>query len=122
MASRTTPARWPRSSRIDARSLIVRRAMGIGLVAPDFTPGPARARPGDAVLVSGPLGRHGIAIMTAREGLAFEAEIESDSAILYPLVERLRAAAGPDVHTLRDPTRGGVASALNEIAAAARSR
>ncbi len=91
---------------------------GIGLMAPDFTPGPARARPGDAVLVSGPLGRHGIAIMTAREGLAFEAEIESDSAILYPLVERLRAAAGPDVHTLRDPTRGGVASALNEIAAA----
>lgn len=91
---------------------------GIGLVAPDFTPGPARARPGDAVLVSGPLGRHGIAIMTAREGLAFEAEIESDSASLYPLVERLRAAAGPDVHTLRDPTRGGLASALNEIAAA----
>jgi hydrogenase expression/formation protein HypE len=91
---------------------------GIGLVAPDFTPGPGRARPGDAVLVSGPLGRHGIAIMTAREGLAFEAEIESDSASLYPLVERLRAAAGPDVHTLRDPTRGGLASALNEIAAA----
>jgi hydrogenase expression/formation protein HypE len=93
---------------------------GIGLVAPDFTPGPGRARPGDAVLVSGPLGRHGIAIMTAREGIAFEAEIESDSAILYPLVERLRAAAGPDVHTLRDPTRGGLASALNEIAAASR--
>jgi hydrogenase expression/formation protein HypE len=91
---------------------------GIGLVAPDFTPGPGRARPGDAVLVSGPLGRHGIAIMTAREGIAFETEIQSDSAILYPLVERLRAAAGPDVHTLRDPTRGGIASALNEIAAA----
>lgn len=91
---------------------------GIGLVAPDFTPGPGRARLGDAVLISGPIGRHGIAIMTAREGLAFEAEIESDSASLYPLVERLRAAAGPDVHVLRDPTRGGVASALNEIAAA----
>jgi hydrogenase expression/formation protein HypE len=91
---------------------------GIGLVAPDFTPGPGRARTGDAVLVSGPLGRHGIAIMTAREGIAFETEIQSDSAILYPLVERLRAAAGPDVHTLRDPTRGGLASALNEIAAA----
>jgi hydrogenase expression/formation protein HypE len=93
---------------------------GIGLVAPDFTPAPGRARPGDAVLVSGPLGRHGIAIMTAREGIAFEAAVESDSAALYPLVERLRAAAGPDVHVLRDPTRGGVASALNEIAAASR--
>lgn len=91
---------------------------GIGFVAPDFTPAPARARPGDAVLVSGPLGRHGIAIMTAREGIAFETDIQSDSAILYPLVERLRAAVGPEVHTLRDPTRGGVASALNEIAAA----
>jgi hydrogenase expression/formation protein HypE len=93
---------------------------GIGVVTPDFAPAPARTRPGDAVLVSGPLGRHGIAIMTAREGIAFEAEIESDSAALYPLVERLRTAVGPDVHTLRDPTRGGVASALNEIAAAAR--
>jgi hydrogenase expression/formation protein HypE len=93
---------------------------GIGQVAPDFTPAPARAQPGDAVLVSGPLGRHGIAIMTAREGIAFEAEIESDSAALYPLVERLRSAVGPDVHALRDPTRGGVASALNEIAGAAR--
>ena len=93
---------------------------GIGLVAPDFTPAPSRARPGDAVLVSGPIGRHGIAIMTAREGIAFEAEIQSDSAILYPLVERLRTTAGPDVHVLRDPTRGGVASALNEIAAMSR--
>ncbi len=91
---------------------------GIGLLAPDFSPAPKRARPGDAVLVSGPLGRHGIAIMAAREGIAFETEIESDSAALYPLVDRLRDAVGPDVHVLRDPTRGGVASALNEIAAA----
>lgn len=58
--------------------------------------------------------------MTAREGIAFETEIQSDSAALYPLVECLRRAAGPDVHVLRDPTRGGVASALNEIAAASR--
>jgi hydrogenase expression/formation protein HypE len=93
---------------------------GIGVVAPDFAPAPGRARPGDAVLVSGPIGRHGIAIMAAREGIAFEAEIESDSAVLYPLVERLRAAVGPELHTLRDPTRGGLASALNEIAAASR--
>jgi hydrogenase expression/formation protein HypE len=90
---------------------------GIGLLAPGFAPGPSRARPGDAVLLSGPIGRHGIAIMAAREGMAFDAEIESDSAALPPLVERLRKAAGSEVHVLRDPTRGGVASALNEIAA-----
>jgi hydrogenase expression/formation protein HypE len=92
---------------------------GVGLRAAGFAPGPARARAGDAVIVSGPLGRHGIAIMTAREGLAFEAEITSDTAALTPLVERLRERLGDDVHTLRDPTRGGLASALNEIAAAA---
>jgi hydrogenase expression/formation protein HypE len=93
---------------------------GIGLLDSTFAPTPTRARPGDAVLVSGPLGRHGIAIMTARDGIAFDAAIESDSAALYPLVECLRVAAGPEVHVLRDPTRGGVASALNEIAAASR--
>jgi hydrogenase expression/formation protein HypE len=91
---------------------------GVGEVDPDFRPGPARARPGDAVLVSGPIGRHGMAIMAAREGLAFDSEIRSDSACLVPLVNRLRQAMGPEVHVLRDPTRGGVASALNEIAAA----
>jgi hydrogenase expression/formation protein HypE len=93
---------------------------GVGVVAPDFTPGPSRARAGDVVLVSGPIGRHGIAIMAAREGIAFEAEVESDSAALVPLVERLRDVAGAEVHALRDPTRGGLASALNEIAAASR--
>lgn len=91
---------------------------GLGRLRPDFRPGPARARPGDAVLVSGPVGRHGIAIMAVREGLAFEADIESDTASLVPLVEGLRAACGDAVRALRDPTRGGVASALNEIAAA----
>ncbi len=91
---------------------------GIGVCRADFAPGPSRARPGDAVIVSGPLGRHGIAIMSVREGLAFEAAVESDSAALWPLVARLGAAAGDAVHTLRDPTRGGLASALNEIAAA----
>lgn len=93
---------------------------GVGLRSAEFAPAPARARPGDAVIVSGPLGCHGIAIMTAREGLAFEAEVVSDSAALTPLVERLRKRVGDAVHTLRDPTRGGLASALNEIAAAAR--
>jgi hydrogenase expression/formation protein HypE len=92
---------------------------GIGRRRADFAPAPARAQPGDAVIVSGPLGRHGIAIMSAREGLAFESEITSDSAALSPLVERLRERVGNAVHTLRDPTRGGLASALNEIAAAA---
>jgi hydrogenase expression/formation protein HypE len=91
---------------------------GVGAVEPGFRPAPDRARPGDVVLVSGPIGRHGMAIMAAREGLAFEAEIVSDSACLVPLVERLRDRIGAEVHVLRDPTRGGVASALNEIAVA----
>jgi hydrogenase expression/formation protein HypE len=89
---------------------------GVGLLDPHFRPAPDRARPGDAVLVSGPIGRHGMAVMAARGGLAFEAEIVSDSASLVPLVERLRGEVGGEVHVLRDPTRGGVASALNEIA------
>jgi hydrogenase expression/formation protein HypE len=93
---------------------------GVGRRYPGFAPAPGRAQPGDAIIVSGPLGRHGIAIMSAREGLAFESEVTSDSAALTPLVERLRERVGDAVHTLRDPTRGGLASALNEIAAAAR--
>jgi hydrogenase expression/formation protein HypE len=91
---------------------------GVGLMQPGFRPAPDRAEPGNVVLVSGPLGRHGMAIMAAREGIAFETRIESDSATLVPLVERLRQALAEDVHVLRDPTRGGLASALNEIAAA----
>ena len=90
---------------------------GVGQRRAGFTPGPAGARPGDAVIVSGPIGRHGIAIMSAREGLSFDVQVESDAATLFPLVEVLREATGGDVHALRDPTRGGVASALNEIAA-----
>ncbi len=92
---------------------------GIGLRPADFAPAPARAQVGDAVIVSGPIGRHGIAIMTAREGLAFEAEVTSDSAALTPLVDALRERVGDAVHAMRDPTRGGLASALNEIATAA---
>ena len=93
---------------------------GIGVLVPGFAPAPIKAQPGDAVLLSGRIGRHGIAIMAAREGIAFDTEIESDSAALCSLVERLRDAVGPAVHVLRDPTRGGVASALNEIATASR--
>jgi hydrogenase expression/formation protein HypE len=92
---------------------------GIGVMSPDFRPAPARARPGDAVLVSGPVGSHGMAIMAVREGIAFEAAIESDTANLSPLVEVLREEVGEGIHVLRDPTRGGVASAVNEIARAA---
>jgi len=91
---------------------------GVGVLDAGFRPAPDQARAGDAILVSGPIGSHGMAIMAAREGIAFEAAIESDSATLLPLVELLREAAGPAVRVLRDPTRGGLASALNEIAAA----
>jgi hydrogenase expression/formation protein HypE len=91
---------------------------GVGTLDTGFRPDPAAARPGDVVLVSGPVGRHGMAVMAIREGLEFDADIESDTAFLGPLVELLRAAAGGAVHVLRDPTRGGIASALNEIAAA----
>jgi hydrogenase expression/formation protein HypE len=94
---------------------------GVGLRPAGFAPGPDRVRPGDAVIVSGPIGRHGIAIISAREGLAFESDVTSDSAVLTPLVDLLRERLGGDaVRTLRDPTRGGMASALNEIAAASR--
>ena len=89
---------------------------GIGDLEPGFRPSPDRAAVGDLVLVSGPIARHGMAIMAAREGLGFETTIESDTACLVPLVERLRERVGESVHVLRDPTRGGLASALNEIA------
>ena len=92
---------------------------GVGEIDPACAPTPERAKAGDAVLVSGPIGRHGIAIMAVREGIGFEVELESDTANLHPLVAALRGAVGDTVHVLRDPTRGGVASALNEIAGAA---
>lgn len=91
---------------------------GIGLIPAGVTIGPEQARPGDALLVSGTLGDHGMAILSVREGLEFETVIQSDCAPLYELVEALRAAA-PGVHALRDATRGGAAAALNEIARAA---
>lgn len=74
------------------------------------------ALPGDRVLISGPIGLHGIAILSCREGLEFDVEIESDSQPLHDLVGALLDAAGDGVHVLRDPTRGGLASALCEIA------
>ena len=92
---------------------------GIGIVADGIVIDPRRARPGDAVLLSGRIADHGIAILSVREGLEFESPIESDSAPLHDLVARLLDRLGADVHVLRDPTRGGVASATNEIAARA---
>ncbi len=79
------------------------------------TIGPASVQPGDAVLVSGDLGRHGIAILSVREGLEFESPILSDCANLWPAVEAL-LKAGIEIHCLRDLTRGGLATTLNEIA------
>jgi hydrogenase expression/formation protein HypE len=93
---------------------------GIGLIPPGVDIAPRRAQPGDVVLINGPIAQHGIAIMSVREGLAFETAVESDSAPLHDLVASILAAAGQRVHVLRDPTRGGVSSALNEIAAQAR--
>jgi hydrogenase expression/formation protein HypE len=88
---------------------------GLGLVPPGVEISPVRVAPGDAVLVSGDLGRHGIAIMSVREGLTFDGALPSDCAPLNGLVEEL-LALGADLHCLRDLTRGGLAAALNEIA------
>lgn len=94
---------------------------GIGAVIAPKPIGPQFVRPGDAVLVSGDLGSHGIAILSVREGLEFEGPVSSDTAPLWAPVEAL-FQAGVEVHCLRDLTRGGLSSALNEIAAAARVR
>lgn len=88
---------------------------GIGLVPDGVDIHPAHARPGDKVIVSGEIAVHGIAIMSVREGLEFETEIASDTAPLNGLVEAIFAAS-KNVHVLRDPTRGGISSALTEIA------
>ena len=90
---------------------------GVGVLPPGRQIGGALARPGDAVLVSGTVGDHGVAVLSCRESLEFETVIESDSAALHTLVAALLAALPEGaVHTLRDPTRGGLATALNEIA------
>jgi hydrogenase expression/formation protein HypE len=88
---------------------------GVGWIPSGREVGGALAEPGDAVLLSGPVGEHGIAVLAARGELQFEAEIQSDVAPLNGLVEALFEACGA-IHTLRDPTRGGVATTLNEIA------
>lgn len=90
---------------------------GIGLIPVGVDLRPQRVVPGDVVLVSGAIGVHGVAIMSVREGLEFGVEIESDCAALGGLVDAMLAVT-PDLRVLRDPTRGGLAAALNEIAAA----
>lgn len=89
---------------------------GLGWLRPDLTLSGSRAAPGDAVLVSGPIGDHGMAIMSQRESLSFQAPILSDSAPLHGLAAAL-LDSGVTVKTLRDPTRGGLGTTLNEIAA-----
>jgi hydrogenase expression/formation protein HypE len=88
---------------------------GVGVVMAGMNVGPNLAQPGDVVLLSGTVGDHGIAVLSQREGLAFETALVSDSAPLNKLVEDLLAAA-PHTHCLRDATRGGLAAALNELA------
>lgn len=94
---------------------------GIGTMEHSLAIAPKSVRPGDAVLVNGDLGRHGMAIMSVREGLTFDSAIESDSAPVSDIVLKL-IAAGVEMHCLRDLTRGGLAATLNEIAASATVR
>lgn len=88
---------------------------GIGVLDPGVEIGPDRARPGDVVLLSGEIGVHGIAVMSVREGIAFGTELESDTAALNGLVADM-IATGADIRVMRDPTRGGLAASVNEIA------
>jgi hydrogenase expression/formation protein HypE len=96
---------------------------GIGIMPEGLHIGPTLAQPGDVAIVSGTIGDHGMAIMSVRESLEFETTIESDCAALNTLVEAMLATlleTGSEIHVLRDPTRGGVASSLNEIAGQSR--
>ncbi len=89
---------------------------GIGVVPLATEISVERVRPGDRILLSGSLGDHGVAVMSARHDLRFETDLISDSAPLHTLVAGMVAAGGADVHAMRDPTRGGLAATLNEIA------
>jgi len=91
---------------------------GVGVIPPGVELLPQRIRPGDEVLVSGPVGDHGLAVLSAREGLGLSG-LKSDSQPLNRLVQALIETLGPNLHALRDPTRGGLATTLNELAAEA---
>jgi len=88
---------------------------GVGTIVPGVSIGGERAKPGDVVIISGPIGDHGIAVLGARGDLGFESDLQSDVAPLNHLIAAMLEASD-NIHVLRDPTRGGVASALNEIA------
>lgn len=93
---------------------------GVGVVSPGVGPAPDRIRPGDAVVVSGPIGRHGVAVLSVRADLGFGTDVRSDTAPLNGLVAAMLAAGPPDaVHCLRDLTRGGLAASLDELASVA---
>jgi hydrogenase expression/formation protein HypE len=89
---------------------------GLGIIHANWLLGQTQLQPGDRVLLSGPVGDHGIAIMLAREALEIETDVQSDTAALHTLTAALLDAAGDGVHCLKDPTRGGVATSLNEMA------
>lgn len=91
---------------------------GIGVIEASPAPSGSRAAPGDVVLASGSMGDHGLTVMAQREGLSFVSDVASDSAALHGMVRNILDAVGRagEVHTLRDPTRGGLATTLNEIA------
>jgi hydrogenase expression/formation protein HypE len=89
---------------------------GIGSLIPGVSISPAKVRPGDKILLSGPIGDHGITILLARGELDLEADLRSDTRSVLPLVEALAEAVGTGIHWMRDPTRGGVATTLNELA------
>lgn len=93
---------------------------GIGLVDPRLRCSPASVRPGDRILLSGPIGDHGITILLARGDVDLESDLTSDTRSVWPLVERLIEAAADGVRWMRDPTRGGVATSLAELARDAR--
>ena len=89
---------------------------GVGVAPSGLNLSSDAARPGDVVILSGTIGDHGVAVMSKRENLEFETEIRSDSAALHGLVAEMVAAAGPSLRVMRDPTRGGIAATLNELA------
>ena len=126
VASMAAAARQQRLSIVTGDTKVVERgkgdgifvhSTGLGLVEAPEPIDPTRIQPGDAVLVSGDLGRHGLTILAARHGLALQPPLASDCAPLWPLVESL-LAEGVELHCLRDLTRGGLASALHELATA----
>lgn len=89
---------------------------GIGIIEHNYNISASSMKPDDVIIINGTIADHGMAIMTKREGLGFESEIESDTAALNGLIEKILRTGGADVHTMRDPTRGGLAATLNEFA------